>query len=74
MPFGKAIGIRSIANRFAKGHRIRVAVLNAVDNYGFPNSNTGQNEATVTQTIVGNMAIHHTAGYPSHLVLPVLDR
>ena len=48
--------------------------MNASDNYSFPNSNTGQNEATVTQTIVGNMAIHHTAAYPSHLILPVLDR
>ena len=68
------IGIRSIANRFAKGHRIRLAVMNASDNYSFPNSNTGQNEARVTETVVGNMAVHHTALYPSHLILPVLDR
>lgn len=68
------IGIRSIANRFAKGHRIRVAVMNASDNYSFPNSNTGGHEAFATETVVGTMAIHHTAARPSHLVLPVLDR
>lgn len=67
------IGIRSIANRFAKGHRIRIAVMNALDNYSFPNSNTGQHEAHVTETVIGNMAVHHTAAYPSHVILPVLD-
>ena len=47
------IGLRSIANTFKKGHRIRVAIMNALDNYSFPNSNTGENEATVTQTVLG---------------------
>ncbi len=67
-----SIGIRSIANTFKKGHRLRVAIMNALDNYSFPNSNTGQNEATVTETIVGTMGIHHQAKYPSHIVIPVL--
>lgn len=55
------IGLRSIANAFKTGHRIRVAILNALDNYSFPNSNTGKNEATVTETVVGKMAVHHSA-------------
>jgi predicted acyl esterase len=46
--------------------------MNALDNYSFPNSNTGKNEATVTETIVGTMAIHHGAGQASHIVLPVM--
>ena len=66
------ISLRSIANTFKKGHRIRVAIMNALDSFSFPNSNTGKNEATVTGTVVGNMAIHHSAGQTSHIVLPVM--
>ena len=66
------IGLRSIANTFKKGHRIRIAVMNAVDNYSFPNSNTGQDEARVTETVLGTMAIHHGPAAPSHVILPVL--
>lgn len=66
------IGIKGVANTFRKGHRIRVAVMNAMANYTFPNSNTGGNEALVTETIVGNMAVHHSRLAPSHLLLPVL--
>lgn len=66
------ISLRGIANMFRKGHRIRIAIMNALDNDAFPNSNTGKNEATVTETVIGRMAIHHSAGYASHIVLPVL--
>jgi putative CocE/NonD family hydrolase len=66
------ISLRAIANTFRKGHRIRIAIMNALDNDAFPNSNTGKNEATVTETVIGRMAIHHSAGYASHIVLPVL--
>ena len=66
------ISLRAIANTFRKGHRIRIAIMNALDNDAFPNSNTGENEATVTETVIGRMAIHHSAGYASHIVLPVL--
>ncbi|MGQ0647566.1 MAG: CocE/NonD family hydrolase [Gemmatimonadaceae bacterium] len=66
------IGVRGVANTFKRGHRIRVAVMNALDNYTFPNSNTGGDEARVTETVVGSMAIHHTRLHPSHIVLPGL--
>jgi putative CocE/NonD family hydrolase len=66
------IAIPSVANTFQKGHRIRIALMNALDNYGFPNSNTGEHEAYVTRTVVGTMAIHHSPGQASHVVLPVL--
>jgi uncharacterized protein len=68
------IGIRSIANVFRKGHRIRIAVMNAVDNYSFPNSNTGKHEAYVTETVVGTMAIHHSPERASYVVLPVMPK
>ncbi len=64
--------IPAIANMFKKGHRIRVAVLNALDNYYFPNSNTGGDEGTATRTVIGTMRIHRSADYPSHVSLPVL--
>jgi putative CocE/NonD family hydrolase len=68
------ISLRAIANTFKKGHRIRIAIMNALDNDAFPNSNTGKNEATVTETVIGMMAIHHSAGHASHVVLPVMPR
>ncbi len=68
------IAIPSIANTFRRGHRIRVAIMNAQDKYSFPNSNTGEDEAKVTHTTIGNMKIHHDRSRPSHVVLPVLPR
>ena len=68
------IGLKRVANTFRKGHRIRVAIMNALDNHTFPNSNTGGDEARVTTTVVGQMGVHHTRVYPSHVVLPVLGR
>jgi hypothetical protein len=46
--------------------------MNAVDGSVFPNSNMGGNEATVTETVVGKMAIHRSAGLASHIILPVM--
>ena len=66
------IRVHSIAATFRKGHKIRIAVMNSCDNYSFPNSNTGENEAYVTKTVIGKMAIHHSKAYPSHILLPVL--
>ena len=68
------IGIKGVANTFRKGHRIRIAIMNALDNYTFPNSNTGGDEARATETVVGKMAIHHSRIHPSHIVLPVLPK
>ena len=64
--------IPATANTFKEGHRIRVAVMNALDNYYFPNSNTGGDEGRVTNTVVGTMRIHHSPQYPSRVVVHVL--
>jgi putative CocE/NonD family hydrolase len=64
--------IPAIANTFKAGHRVRVAIMNAMDNYSFPNSNTGGDEATVTETVVGKMRIHHSAEHPSRVTLHIL--
>ena len=66
------VSIPSVANTFKKGHRIRIAVMNAHENYSFPNSNTGGHEGHVTMNMPGEMRIHHTQEHPSHVVLPVL--
>jgi len=66
------ISIPSVANTFKRGHRIRIAITNAQDNYSFPNSNTGGEEGYVTETVVGNMKIHHSPDHPSEVVLPVM--
>ncbi len=68
------ISVRSIANTFRKGHRVRIAIMNALDNYSFPNSNTGKHEAYVTETVPAQMVIHHSPEYPSHFVLPVMPK
>lgn len=68
------ISLKAIANTFRKGHRIRIAVMNAMDNYSFPNSNTGGIEADVTETRVGRMQIHHALGVASHVILPVMPQ
>ena len=64
--------IPATANTFKVGHRIRVAVMNALDNFYFPNSNTGGDEGTVTETVVGTMRIHHSAEHPSRVTIHVL--
>lgn len=68
------ISMLGTAAVFKKGHRLRIGVTNACEGYGFPNSNTGKNEAYVTKTVKGTMAIHHSKKYPSHVILPVLKK
>jgi uncharacterized protein len=68
------VGLRAVAATLRKGHRLRVAVMNAMDNYSFPNSNTGLDETTVTATVPGRMALHKGPAHPSRIVLPVLPR
>ena len=64
--------IPAAANTFKVGHRVRVSIMNALDNYSFPNSNTGGDEGTVTETVIGTMRIHHSVDHPSRVTLHVL--
>ncbi len=64
--------IPAVANRFEAGHRLRVAVMNAMDNFCFPNSNTGGDEGIVTETVVGTMRILHSAEHPSRVTVHLL--
>lgn len=67
------ISIPSVANMFKRGHRIRLALMNAHDNYSFPNSNMGGDEGSATRVRPGTMRIHHSARHPSHVLLPHLE-
>ena len=61
-----------MANRFKKGHRIRLDVTSS----SFPrfarNLNTGEDVGTGTRMEVARQTVLHTAAYPSHVVLPVV--
>ena len=60
------------ANHFPAGHRIRVQVSSS----NFPNLernlNTGGNNYDETEWVVAENSVHHSAEYPSHIVLPVI--
>lgn len=66
------LSIPGVANAFKPGHRIRIAVFNALEGYSFPNSNTGEDEGYTTRAIPAAMVVHHSAGAPSHVILPVV--
>lgn len=66
------VNVHSTSNYFGPGHRIRVEVSSS----NFPrfdrNLNTGGANSRDTTMVVARNVIHHSARYPSHLVLPVV--
>jgi hypothetical protein len=67
------IKMRSHANTFLPGHRIRISVSSAAAGYIYPNSNTGENEAYATRTIIAHQMIYHDKLHPSRVELPVVS-
>ena len=69
-----SIDLWATSNTFLPGHRIRLEVSSS----NFPrfdrNLNTGEDAATGTRMEVATQTIHHSARYPSHVVLPVIPR
>ena len=69
-----AIDMWATSNTFLPGHRIRLEVSSS----NFPrfdrNLNTGEDPATGTRMEVARQTIHHSARYPSHMVLPIIPR
>jgi putative CocE/NonD family hydrolase len=57
---------------FAPGHRIQIEISSS----DFPsfarNLNTAENPYTTTEMAIAHTRIHHSAQYPTHLVLPVV--
>lgn len=60
------------ANRFKKGHRIRVHVMSSFMPHYAVNLQTGESEATSAATRTARVTIRHDAAHPSRIVLPVL--
>jgi putative CocE/NonD family hydrolase len=66
---------RATGNVFLPGHKIRIEVSSSYFPYYLPNLNTGSNNnAYETKPIVARQKLYHTAEYPSHVVLPVIQR
>jgi hypothetical protein len=68
------VNLHATSNYFAPGHRIRLEVSSS----NFPrfdrNLNTGGNNYDETRWVTARNTVHHSAEYPSHLVLPVVRR
>ena len=66
------IDMDSTSNYFAPGHKIRLQVSSS----DFPlferNLNTGGKNFDETEWVIAENTVHHSAEYPSHLVLPVI--
>jgi putative CocE/NonD family hydrolase len=61
------------ANRFLKGHRIRVALMASFDPHMSRNLHTGALEFDHAEARSARITVHHGGGTASRLVLPVLD-
>ena len=61
------------ANYFGPGHRIRLEVSSS----NFPrwdrNLNTGGNNFDETKWLIAKNSVHHSAEFPSHLLLPIIE-
>ena len=66
------IDLQVTSNYFPPGHRIRLEVSSS----NFPrfdrNLNTGGNQFEETEWAAATNTVHHSADYPSHLLLPVI--
>lgn len=60
------------ANRFEKGHRIRVQVMSSFMPHFSTNPQTGALESTSAETQKATVTLRHDAAHPSRLILPVM--
>lgn len=64
----------STSYEFQKGHRIRVEVASSKFPQYMRNLNTGGNNVDETKGVVARNTLHHSARYPSKVILPVMPR
>jgi putative CocE/NonD family hydrolase len=60
-------------NTFLKGHRLRLVVAGAFFPHFSRNLQTGELESTSSVSRSARLSVHHSAQYPSRLVLPVVS-
>jgi uncharacterized protein len=72
--YSATIHIYPTANRFARGHRIRLDISSS----NFPrfdlNPNTGEPLQQHRRMIAADNTVYHNANQPSHVVLPILTK
>jgi predicted acyl esterase len=68
-----AFSLYPTANRFRAGHRIRLDISSSNYPRFDVNPNTGDPLWASAATRVAVNTIHHDAGHPSHLVLPLIE-
>lgn len=68
------IDMWAASNTFLPGHRIRLEVSSSNFPHFDRNLNTGEDTASGTRMEKAQQTIHHSARYPSHLVLPIIPR
>jgi hypothetical protein len=59
------------ANRFGKGHRIRVQISASFDPHLSRNLQTGESEVVSAESRAAEITVHHGAGHASRLLLPI---
>jgi len=59
-------------HQFQPGHRVRLEVTSSAFPTWAPNFNTGGNVWEETEPIIAENTVHHSAQYPSKLILPEL--
>lgn len=57
-----------------QGHKLRVEISSSSFDRYDRNPNTGEPFGRAERSIVATQTVHHTAAFPSHLVLPVMRR
>jgi putative CocE/NonD family hydrolase len=62
------------ANRFQRGHRIRVHVTSSFFPHLDRNPNTGRPSAIESRLVPARQTVFHDAGRPSRVILPVVER
>jgi uncharacterized protein len=71
-PYLFDIDLIAIAQQFAAGHSIRIAITSSRFPEKERNMNTGGNNAEAAEGIVAHNTLLHESAHPSHLVLPVM--
>lgn len=67
------ISLNDTAYSLKPGHRLRLEVSSSNFPRSARNLNTGGNNYDETEWVVAKNTIHHSAEYPSHLILPVIE-
>lgn len=66
------IDLLAVANRFVKGHRIRLDVSSSNFPFFAVNPNTGERPGFETHIVTARNSVYHDARHRSHITLPLL--